>query len=89
MLFSTDLTIVPIYEGIKAKKYPQSKVYIAENLDDALKNGAPDTTLSAVYAAVGGKNNIKNYTSFRPTWNIDTSELNDYEIIGNHCFFTE
>ncbi len=57
--------------------------------DDALKNGAPDTTLSAVYAAVGGKNNIKNYTSFRPTWNIDTSELNDYEIIGNHCFFTE
>ena len=28
---------VPIYEGIKAKKYPQSKVYIAENLDEALK----------------------------------------------------
>ena len=28
---------MPIYEGIKEKHYPQEKVYIAKNLEEALR----------------------------------------------------
>ena len=43
--------------------------------------------MSAVYDALNGYNNIGGYMSFRPTWYIDPASLDDYKIIGNHCFF--
>ena len=50
-------------------------------------NGAPDTTMSAVYDALNGYNNIGGYLSFRPTWYMDPSTVEDHKVIGNHCFF--
>ena len=43
--------------------------------------------LQAARDACAGTNNIGGYTSFRPLYNIDTSTLDSYTIIGNHCFF--
>lgn len=54
---------------------------------DAYNNGAPETTMSAVYDALNGYNNIGGYLSFRPTWYLDPSSLDDCTVIGNHCFF--
>ena len=54
---------------------------------DAFNNGAPETTMSAVYDALNGYNNIGSYLSFRPTWYIDPDTIEDHKVIGNHCFF--
>ncbi|MBQ9277569.1 MAG: cell wall hydrolase [Lachnospiraceae bacterium] len=43
--------------------------------------------LQAAREACAGTNNIGGYMSFRPLYNIDTSSLGSYTIIGNHCFF--
>ena len=43
--------------------------------------------LQAARDACAGTNNIGGYTSFRPLYNVDTSTLDSYTIIGNHCFF--
>ena len=42
---------------------------------DVYSNGAPDTTMCAVYDALNGYNNIGGYLSFRPIWYLDPSEL--------------
>ena len=54
---------------------------------DVYANGAPELTMSAVYDALNGYNNIGGYMSFRPTWYMDPSELDDCTVIGNHVFF--
>lgn len=54
---------------------------------DVYSNGAPDTTMCAVYDALNGYNNIGGYLSFRPIWYLDPSELDDCIVIGNHVFF--
>lgn len=43
--------------------------------------------LQAAREACAGTNNIGGFMSFRPLYNIDTSSLGSYTIIGNHCFF--
>ena len=43
--------------------------------------------LQAARDACAGTNNIGGYMSFRPLYNVDTSSLGSYTIIGNHCFF--
>ena len=43
--------------------------------------------LQAAREACAGTNNIGGYMSFRPLYNVDTSSLGSYTIIGNHCFF--
>ncbi len=43
--------------------------------------------LQAAREACAGTNNIGGYMYFRPVSNIDTSTLDNYTIIGNHCFF--
>lgn len=54
---------------------------------NALSTGGSSTSLQAAQDALNGANNIGGYTSFRPTWNIDTSTLGSYQQIGNHIFF--
>ncbi|MBQ9610724.1 MAG: SH3 domain-containing protein [Lachnospiraceae bacterium] len=43
--------------------------------------------LQAAKDACAGTNNIGGFMSFRPVSNVDTSTLESYTIIGNHCFF--
>ena len=54
---------------------------------NALSTGGSSTSLQAAQDALNGANNIGGYTSFRPTWNVDTSSLGSYVQIGNHIFF--
>ena len=75
-----------MYDVIYAP-YQFSAVY-SWAYSNAYDNGVPQTTFDAVYAAVGGYNNIGSFLSFRPTWYMDPSSLDcPYIVIGNHVFF--
>lgn len=56
-------------------------------LDYYIENGAQSSCVQAVRDAVSGTNNIGSYMYFRPTWNVDTSSLGAYKVIGNHVFY--
>lgn len=65
----------------------QFSVATSPQLDYYIENGAQASCIQAVREAASGVNNIGSYMSFRPTWNIDTSSLGSYTIIGNHVFY--
>ena len=55
----------------------------------ALKEGVPEKTMKACNKACAGDNNVRDYTSVRPTWFMDPSGLWEYIIIGHIIFFKE
>jgi len=66
--------------------YQFSAIYTS-TFENALSTGGSSLSLAAAAEAMNGNNNIGGYIAFRPLYNIDTSTLDDYTIIGNHCFF--
>lgn len=65
----------------------QFSVVSSSQLDYYIENGAQSSCIEAVKEAISGVNNIGSYTSFKPNWNVDTSSLGSYTIIGNHVFY--
>lgn len=65
----------------------QFSVATSPQLDYYIQNGAQASCIQAVSEAASGVNNIGSYMSFRPIWNVDTSSLSSYTIIGNHVFY--
>lgn len=65
----------------------QFSVTSSPMLDYYIQNGAQASCIQAAREAASGVNNIGSFTCFRPTWNIDTSTLGAYTIIGNHVFY--
>lgn len=49
--------------------------------------GPSGTSLQAAQEALAGTNNIGSYMSFRPTYFLNSMNLDNYTIIGNHIFF--
>lgn len=65
----------------------QFSVTSSPMLDYYIQNGAQASCIQAVRDAASGINNIGSYMYFRPTWNVDTSSIGSYTIIGNHVFY--
>lgn len=65
----------------------QFTVVSKSGFQDVVTNGAPASCIQAATEAAGGKNNIGSYMCFKPTWNINTSALSAYTVIGNHVFY--
>ena len=65
----------------------QFTVVTSDAFEGYVQNGAQASCVQAVKEALSGTNNIGDFNSFRPTWNIDTEELDSYTTIGNHIFF--
>ncbi len=67
----------------------QFSVVGTKTFERMIKTGGSETALKAAKEALKGKNNIGSYVSFRMLLTYDITKLTDYNIIGNHVFFTE
>ncbi len=65
----------------------QFTVVNSDQMATVLEEGAPSSCVTAATEAAGGKNNVGSYMCFKPSWNVDTSSLSSYTIIGNHVFY--
>lgn len=65
----------------------QFSVSTSPQLDYYIQNGAQASCLQAAREAASGVNNIGSYMCFKPSWNVDTSTLGSYTVIGNHVFY--
>lgn len=65
----------------------QFSVATSPQLDYYIQNGAQASCLQAAREAASGVNNVGSFMYFRPTWNVDTSTLGTYTVIGNHVFY--
>lgn len=65
----------------------QFTVVSSPEMEGLIANGAPASCVQAATEAAAGKNNVGNYMCFKPSWNVNTSSLSSYTIIGNHVFY--
>lgn len=65
----------------------QFTVVSSPEMEGLIANGAPASCVQAATEAAAGKNNVGSYMCFKPSWNVNTSSLSSYTIIGNHVFY--
>ncbi len=65
----------------------QFTVVSSSQMDDLIANGAPASCVTAAQEAAAGRNNIGSFSCFKPSWNVNTSSLSSYVVIGNHVFY--
>lgn len=65
----------------------QFTVVNSSQMDDLIANGAPSSCVTAAQEAAAGRNNIGSFSCFKPSWNVNTSALSSYVVIGNHVFY--